>query len=106
MADAAMLQELGERFQVLCVTHLPQIAAYATAHHHVSKVVRHGRTVTRVEELAEQGRVTEIARLMTGGASRRAQEGARELLLSKQNTKGRKRKGESERVAGGKKSVY
>ena len=89
-----MLRELGERFQVLCVTHLPQIAAYATAHHHVSKVVRHGRTVTRVEELAEQGRVTELARLMTGGASRRAQEGARELLYSKQKAKGRKRKGD------------
>ena len=87
-----MLQELGRRFQVLCVTHLPQIAAYATSHHHISKVVRHGRTVTRVEALAAQGRVTEIARLMTGGASRRAQDGARELLESKQIPKSERAK--------------
>ena len=89
----SMLRTLGKRFQVLCVTHLPQIAAYAASHYHVSKVVRDGRTVTRVEPLAEEGRIMEIARLMTGGASRRAQESAQELLASKQNTKG-----ESERA--------
>ena len=88
-----MLGELGRRFQILCVTHLPQIAAYATTHHHVSKVVQGDRTVTHIDRLAEEGRVTEIARLMTGGASRHAQDGARELLKSKQYTKG-----ESERA--------
>ena len=87
------LRALGERFQIVCVTHLPQIAAYATTHYHVSKVVRDGRTVTRVERLAEQGRVAELARLMTGGASSQARASAKELLLSKQNTKG-----ESERA--------
>ena len=89
----SMLRALGKTFQVLCVTHLPQIAAHATSHCHVFKVVRKGRTVTRVEPLAEEGRVMEIARLMTGGASRRARESAQELLLSKQNAKG-----ESERA--------
>ena len=88
-----MLGELGRRFQILCVTHLPQIAAYATTHHHVSKVLQGGRTVTHIDRLAEEGRVTETARLMTGGASRQAQESARELLKSKQNTNG-----ESERA--------
>ena len=82
-----MLLELGRRFQIVCVTHLPQIAAYATAHHHVSKVVRGDRTTIRIVRLVGQGRVTEIARLMTGGASRQAQAGARELLKSKENTK-------------------
>ena len=83
-----MLSGLADRFQVLCVTHLPQIAAYASSHHQVSKVVRSGRTVTSVQVLADQGRVAELARLMTGGASNKAVEGARELLTSKQNTKG------------------
>ena len=81
------LRALGERFQIVCVTHLPQIAAYAPTHYQVSKVVRHGRTVTRVERLAEQGRVVELARLMTGGASPQARASAKELLESKQNTK-------------------
>ena len=89
----AMLRGLGETFQVICVTHLPQIAAYGTSHYHVSKVIRGGRTVTRVERLAEQGRVAELARLMTGGASAQAKASAKELLTGKQRTKG-----ESERA--------
>ena len=89
-----MLAGLAERFQVLCVTHLPQIAAYATSHHHVSKVVRAGRTVTSVEALAKRGRVAELARLMTGATSPKAVAGAEELLVSKQKTRA---KGESER---------
>ena len=89
----AMLRGLGETFQVICVTHLPQIAAYGTWHYHVSKVIRDGRTVTRVERLAEQGRVAELARLMTGGASAQAKASAKELLSGKQRTKG-----ESERA--------
>ncbi len=78
-----MLRTLAQRFQVLCVTHLPQIAAYATSHHHVSKSVRDGRTATSVESLGEQGRVAELARLMTGGTSAAAREGARSLLKEK-----------------------
>ena len=90
----SMLSQLSEKCQVICVTHLPQIAAYATSHHHVSKVVQQGRTITRIEQLAEEGRVAELARLMTGGDSAGARAGAEELLMGKQKTKA---KGESER---------
>ena len=83
----SMLQQLGQEYQVICVTHLPQIAAYATSHHHVSKVVRQGRTITQIEQLGEQGRVAELARLMTGADSAGARTGAQEMLLGKQNTK-------------------
>lgn len=78
-----MLRALAERFQVLCVTHLAQIAVHAASHHHVSKQVRNGRTATSVEKLGEQDRVTELARLMTGAASLAAREGARSLLDGK-----------------------
>lgn len=78
-----MLRALADRFQVLCVTHLAQIAVHATSHHHVSKHVRNGRTTTSVEKLDEQGRVAELARLMTGATSRAAREGARSLLAGK-----------------------
>lgn len=83
----AMMRQLSQEYQVICVTHLPQIAAYATSHYHVSKVVRDGRTITRIEQLAEQGRVTELARLMTGADSAGARAGATEMLKGKQNTK-------------------
>ena len=81
------MKGLSEKFQVVCVTHLPQIAAFADCHYHVSKSVTGGSTVTRLEKLGEQGRVDEIARLMTGAITEKAVAGARELLASKQKTK-------------------
>ena len=89
------LNGLGARFQVVCVTHLPQIAAYGAAHYHVSKSVRRGRTITRVDRLTGEARVEEIGRLMTGGkALASARASARELLgatgepVNEQKTKG------------------
>ena len=79
-----LLRRLGERFQVVCVTHLPQIAAYADVHCRVSKTIRDGRTVTSVDTLGEPDRVAELARLMTGSASPAALAGARALLDSRQ----------------------
>jgi DNA repair protein RecN (Recombination protein N) len=79
----ARLRDLGERYQVLCITHLPQIAAHATTQFRIEKAVRGSRTVTSVERLDEDGRVDEIGR-MIGGASVTAQvkASARELLGS------------------------
>ena len=91
------LRELAARFQVVCVTHLPQIAAYATAHFLVSKTVQRRRTVTTAVLLQGEERIDEIARMMTGTeTSDRARSSARELLMrgaktvSEQNTKPRK----------------
>ena len=63
----ARLSELGARFQVLCITHLPQIAARASTQFRIEKEVRRARTVTSVDRLDETSRVEEIAR-MIGGA--------------------------------------
>ena len=73
------LRSLAQDFQVLCVTHQPQIAAYATTHHRVSKWVERGRTAMRVERLTKEGRIDELARLMTGSTSERARATAQEL---------------------------
>jgi DNA repair protein RecN (Recombination protein N) len=76
------LRRLGEKFQVLCITHLAQIAAHGSAHFHIVKAVRQGRTVTRVERLGARERVEEIAR-MIGGAGEptsKSRASARELL--------------------------
>ena len=60
------LWTLARRHQVLCVTHLPQIAAHADVHFRISKHERNGRTVTEVERLGPRERVDELA-LMLGG---------------------------------------
>ena len=60
------LRALGESHQVLCVTHLPQIAALAAEHVRVAKAVEAGQTYTRAEMLDGEGKVREVARLLSG----------------------------------------
>jgi DNA repair protein RecN (Recombination protein N) len=75
------LWTLGRRHQVLCVTHLPQIAAYADAHFRIAKVERGGRTVTDVVPLDAETRLAELAEMLGGPAAGEASRaGARELL--------------------------
>ncbi|MDR0325623.1 MAG: DNA repair protein RecN [Oscillospiraceae bacterium] len=65
---AQKLCAVSRRKQVLCVTHLPQIAAFADSHFHVEKAVEEGRTVTRVQKLGREGRIEELARIMAGAS--------------------------------------
>ena len=60
------LKEVSKGTQVLCVTHLPQIAAQAKNHYKITKRTDDGRTFTSVDVLSEQGRVEELARIMGG----------------------------------------
>ena len=60
------LKDLSRQHQVICVTHLPQIACFADAHHSVRKEVKGGRTVTLVDRLEKESMVDEIARMMGG----------------------------------------
>ncbi len=60
------LRRLGDTRQVLCVTHLPQIASFAEHHYRVEKMERDGRTVTRVDYLDAEGRHEELARMLSG----------------------------------------
>ncbi|HET9082936.1 MAG TPA: DNA repair protein RecN [Candidatus Limnocylindrales bacterium] len=72
---------LARRHQVLCVTHLPQIAAHADAHYRIVKREREGRTVTEVERLDREGRIVELAAMLGGGpGDAAALASARELL--------------------------
>jgi len=75
------LWSLARRHQVLCVTHLPQIAAHADAHFRITKRERDGRTVTQVERLDREGRIVELAAMLGGGpGDAAALASARELL--------------------------
>jgi DNA repair protein RecN (Recombination protein N) len=62
----ARLRRLGGRYQVLCITHLPQIAAYGEAHYRIEKFVKAGRTVTTVTSISGSAREEEIARMIGG----------------------------------------
>ena len=63
---AYKLHELSEKKQVLCVTHLAQIAAYADNHLYIEKNVQQGRTYTNVSSLTYDDRIREIARIIGG----------------------------------------
>ena len=75
------LKAVSARCQVLCVTHLPQIAALADQHLSVRKQVAKGRTVTLVERLDDDTRVEEVARMLGGETiTATARDHAREML--------------------------
>ena len=112
------LRRLGSAFQVLCITHLPQIAAYADTHFEIEKRVEGGRTRTTVRRLTAEERVGELARMLGGEAvSDGLRRSAREMLTERAAHKSRpasseagpsatpragesKSKGESERAKG------
>ena len=75
------LWALARRHQVLCVTHLPQIAAHADAHFEITKHERDGRTITEVVPLDREGRIVELAQMLGGsGGGTAALASARELI--------------------------
>jgi DNA repair protein RecN (Recombination protein N) len=89
----ARLQRLGERFQVLCITHLPQIAAYGSTHFQIEKAVRAGRTSTRVLRIDGPDREAEIGRMIGGAAVTSAVlAGAREMLQAKAKANARRKR--------------
>jgi DNA repair protein RecN (Recombination protein N) len=63
------LWRLGRRHQVLCVTHLPGIAAHADAQYRIAKRERDGRTVTEVTRLDHEARVVELAQMLAGAGA-------------------------------------
>ena len=75
------LKEVSKNHQVLCITHLPQIAAYADTHYSVTKEVRGGRTVAEVREIKGDDRIAELSRMLGGvKITDRTREHAREML--------------------------
>jgi DNA repair protein RecN (Recombination protein N) len=78
-AVGAKMQTLGRDHQVICITHLPQVAATASSHFVVTKDVTHGRTFSNLREVTGKGRQEEIARML-GGKSESALKLAASLL--------------------------
>ena len=74
------LAALSKRQQVLCVTHLPQIASLADSHFQVSKKSRQGRTSAEVRRLTDQERIGEVARMLGGAEGATARRHAQALI--------------------------
>ncbi len=73
------LQNLGKKHHVLCISHQPQVAAFANSHYSVSKTVSDDlRTFTKILKLTDKERILEIARMLGGGKA--AQEHAKEII--------------------------
>ncbi len=64
---ASKIKNISRKSQVLCVTHLPQVAAIADYHFRISKATEAGRTITRLEQLDHENRVIEIAKMISNG---------------------------------------
>jgi DNA repair protein RecN (Recombination protein N) len=73
------MKQIAAKHQVLCITHLPQVAAPADAHYVVTKQIKDGRTISGIELLGKKERVTELARML-GGQSDAARKHAEALL--------------------------
>lgn len=79
---AQKLRSLSEQNQVICITHLPQIASFAPCHYRIDKKIERNRTYTTVKKLNFDERVTEISQLLSGSrVTPTALENAREMLL-------------------------
>lgn len=81
---AEVMRQMGTSCQVICITHLPQIAALGTAHYRVRKEETEEGTVSRVERLAEEERVLEIANMLSGEKLTDAAIGNAKALLEAQ----------------------
>ena len=83
------LKALAHRHQVVCITHLPQIACYGDHHYVVRKSTYKGRTITAMEELSGQDRLEEIARMLGGEKiSAKTRAHAKEMLSRAQRATG------------------
>ena len=81
------LRELSRHHQVICVTHLPQIACFADRHHSVRKEVKTGRTMTLVDQLNGESVVDEIARMLGGvKVTEKTKAHAREMIENAKRT--------------------
>ncbi len=81
------LKDVAKTHQIICITHLPQIASFGDVHHFVSKHVEGGRTNTRIRRLTETERPEEIARMLAGSiVTEKTRKYAREMLAKGQRS--------------------
>jgi DNA repair protein RecN (Recombination protein N) len=81
------MERIASTTQVICITHIPQVAAYSDHHLFISKEVKDGRTFANIKELTGQERTLEIATMISGEkVSDASIRSAEELLKIKPDT--------------------
>lgn len=76
-----IMKKLSESRQLICITHLPQIAAMSDSHFRVSKSEKNGETVAKIDKIDENEKITEVAKLISGeNVTESANLSARELI--------------------------
>ncbi len=80
------LKNLSKKHQVICITHLPQIASYGDSHLRIEKKVKGQRTVVEIKELDKEERTMEIARMLSGNVTDASVKHAKEMLKGKQDS--------------------
>jgi DNA repair protein RecN (Recombination protein N) len=90
------LWNLGRSHQVLCITHLPQLAAFGDQHFRVEKVIQNGRTSTSVVRLENEDQMLELAQML-GEVSEGTLRSASDILQSARDMQTRERKAKNER---------
>ncbi|WP_404452963.1 DNA repair protein RecN [Virgibacillus necropolis] len=81
-AIAEKIGHVSEKSQVLCITHLPQVAAMADTHNLIEKVEKDNRTITYVKELSKDETIDELSRMITGAKlTETARQHAKEMLI-------------------------
>ncbi len=76
----------GREHQVLCITHLPQLASFGGVHYRIEKTIRDGRTLTHVKHLNAEARLSELAQML-GTGSDTARQSAQDILKQAENSK-------------------
>lgn len=84
---AEKIAAISAQGQVLCITHLPQIAAFADRHIYIQKQSENGRTATELTVLDQQQRINELMRMASGSSGKAAYDSAAELLTEVQEIK-------------------
>ena len=79
--EGEKISTITSDYQIICITHLPQIAVMADKHFYINKKVIDGFTSTHVDELNEEDKLTEVARMLSGSLTDTAKQNAKEMLM-------------------------
>ncbi len=82
---AKKLLTIGVKRQVICVSHLPQVASYASHHYYINKITQNGQTYTKLTKLSGPNRVKEIARLVGGSVTEHSLEHSKHMIAEAEN---------------------
>ncbi|NHA35995.1 DNA repair protein RecN [Staphylococcus schleiferi] len=86
---AEKMKEISVVIQVICISHLPQVASMSDHHLYISKQEKEGRTTTTVQELNWESRITEVARMISGATvTDLTKQNAKEMIEQNQRLKG------------------